>query len=551
MRKIFYIAILFLTFTILGCDENFLEQKNLYEVYDVDFYATPEDINEALTAVYSCLPTDGDVNNPTLVANLMSDDCFGGGGIGDVGFHDIDGFTSTNEDLYLELWETLYRGIFRANMIIKRFDQADYSNESERKQALGETYFMRAYFNLKLAQFFGTFPLKLEPDPANLPKATPEAIFGQIASDLKFAIETMPSTKFTAISKDRLGHATKWAAEALMARAFLFYTGYYNKTEVTLPDGSVVSKTNVVTWLEDCIANSEHGLVSDFRNQWPYSYANDEYPYAINNGLVWEGEDGGNEETMFAIKYSPYGGWSPPAQQMSYSNQLVLYMALRGQDGLMPFGTGWGGGPVNPQLYESFDDNDHRKKGSIVDVTDAEEGNVSTDYIWGQWEAVHETGLNQKKYTPIQVTTADGLKGMYFELLGSPDNFQLWNMQDEVLIRFADVLLMAAELKEDVAPLNEVRVRANLAPLGSYSLEALKEERRHELAFEGLRYFDLLRWQDVEAAFAKVKNVPVKNVGVDETYTATYRPETGGFLPIPESQVLLSDGVLKQNPGWE
>jgi hypothetical protein len=250
-------------------------------------------------------------------------------------------------------------------------------------------------------------------------------------------------------------------------------------------------------------------------------------------------------------------------------------MGIRGQYNT-PFGLGWGAGPVNPQLFESFENNDVRKAGSICNVFDKEEGAISDTiimnkepsnpdskndtamYIFSQWEGIHETGLWQKKYTPIAVpmlNSTTGLysfKGMYFEILGSPDNEQLWNMQDEVLIRFADVLLMGVELGSPNAQsyLDQVRSRAGLASV-PVSLEAIKTERRHELAFEGIRYFDLLRWQDVEAAFAKVKDIPVKNVSIDETYTATFRPETGGFLPIPESQILRSNGVLTQNPGWE
>lgn len=555
MKKILYIPIMLLILVSTSCSDDFLEQKNLYEVYDTDFYKTPQDIDEALTAAYACLPSDEGANNAIVVANLMSDDCFGGGGINDLGFHDIDGFTqNSGEDIYLNLWEINYKGIFRANMIISRFDQAEYDNLSQKNQALGEAHFLRAYFYLRLTQYFGSVPLKIEPNPDNLPKAEPADIFALIASDLKLAIDIMPNTEFGAISTDRLGHANKWAAEALMARAFLYYTGYYDKTELPLQDGTSIGKAQVITWLDDCIDNSGHGLISDFRELWPYSYATDttggyEYPFARNNSLQWIGEDGNNIETIFAIKYSPYGGWNDP-KRISYSNQLCLYMGMRGQEGLMPFGTGWGGGTVNPQLYESYDDNDVRKKGSVADVTDPEEGNVSTDYVWGVWEAMHETGLWQKKYTPIQIGTGTALKGMYFTLLGSPDDFQLWNMQDEVLIRFSDVLLMAAELKEDVNPLNDVRTRADLDPLATYSLDALKEERRHELAFEGLRYFDLQRWHDAETAFANVKNIPVKNMETDELYTSTYRSETKGFLQIPNSQILLSEGVLEQNPGW-
>jgi len=551
MKKIIYIPLIAIALLFSACGEDFLEQKNLYEVFDTDYYKTPQDIQEALSAAYSCLPgydNKGASNSPTVVANLMSDDCFGGGGPADIGFHDMDGFSNTTEDTYTDLWEVQYQGIFRTNMIIKRFDQAVFENENERNQALGEAHFLRALFNFRLAQFFGTFPLKKEAAPDNLPKASVDDIFAFIASDLKLAIELMPATKYQAIPTFRLGHATKWAAEALMARVFLFYTGYYAKEDIVLTDGSTLSKNQVITWLDECISSSGHDLIPDFRNQWPYAYANKDYRYAVDNNLQWVGEEGGNYETVFAIKYSPYADWASDVK-ISYSNQVTLYMAMRNQN-MNPFGIGWGGGPCNPQLFNSYDDNDIRKKGTIINVNDTLEGDICTEYSWGEWECQQETGYWQKKYTPIQVYVDGTLKGMYCEMLGSSTNYQLWNMQDEVLIRFADVLLMAAELKEDAAPLNRVRTRAGLDAIGSYSIDALKNERRHELAFEALRYFDLLRWHDAEEAFAKVKDVPIKNNKQDAKYTASFRPETGGFLPIPESQIKLSDGVLKQNPGW-
>lgn len=61
----------------------------------------------------------------------------------------------------------------------------------------------------------------------------------------------------------------KWAAEALMARVFLFYTGYYDKEALPLPDGGSITKQQATDWLVDCIENSGHDLVSDFRNLWP------------------------------------------------------------------------------------------------------------------------------------------------------------------------------------------------------------------------------------------------------------------------------------------
>jgi hypothetical protein len=556
MRKFKYIASILLAFTALGCAENFLDTKDLYEQSDESFYKTADDIAAALAAAYASLPLDAGNNNPFIVAELMSDDCFGGGGVNDNGFHGTDAFTEATDDYYLPLWETTYQGILRVNMILNRFDQATFDDATEKDQAHGETYFLRAYFNFRLATFFGAVPLKTSPEPANLPKATPEELFGQIASDLKMAIELMPATKLQKISTDRLGHATKWAAEALMARVFLFYTGYYQASELPLAEGGTVSKDQVIGWVDDCVANSGHGLISDFRNLWPYSYNEapwtSQYQYAIDNNLKWVGEDGANIETVFAIKFSINGGWNLP-DKLSYSNQHVLYSGIRNQ-AVVPFGQGWGGGPVNPQLWESFEPGDVRQQGSILNLNDPtlNEGAIMTEFQWGGDNQMHETGYFEKKYTPIVFD--DGTiapKSIFYLLYGGENNHQLWDMQDDVLIRFSDVLLMGAELGSANAQsyFDQVRTRAGLVSK-PVTLDNIKAERRHELAFEGLRYFDLLRWHDAEAAFAVATNIPVKNMTVDEIYTVTYRPETGGFLPIPISQVLLSNGVLVQNPGW-
>ncbi|UCH13064.1 MAG: RagB/SusD family nutrient uptake outer membrane protein [Bacteroidales bacterium] len=548
MKKIIYIFILAATLIFYGCGEDFLEHDNLYEKLDADFYSNPDDIQSALTAAYSCLTTDNGRDDPIFLANLLSDDAFGGGGTDNTDFQDTDGFTNNLEDRYLDLWETMYKGIFRTNMIITRFDQAEYNDETEKNWHLGEAHFLRAYFYFNLARFFGSAPLITIPEPANLPKAPADDLYAQIATDLKLAIELMPSTSISQNPSSQLGRATKWAAEAFMARVFLFYTGYYNETELNLNDGGKVTKDDVIGWVDDCIANSGHDLIGDFRNLWPYAWVEEGYPYAENNNLDWIGDGPENIETVFAIKFAAY---SQHGNLLHYSNQLVTFGAVRAQENLIPFAMGYGGAPCNPQLWESWDDNDIRKKGTIIDVTDCEEGIICTDYEWGAWSAQQETGFWQKKYVTIQVDTAGEVLMMYTVITGIPTNYQLGNLQDEVIIRFADVLLMGAELGSAKAQeyYDRVRTRVGL-PTRSATLENIKEERRYELAFEGIRYFDLLRWHDAEEAFAKVINIPIKNDEVDGLYSASYRPETGGFLPIPESQIRLSEGVLEQNQGW-
>jgi hypothetical protein len=161
----------------------------------------------------------------------------------------------------------------------------------------------------------------------------------------------------------------------------------------------------------------------------------------------------------------------------------------------------------------------------------------------------HETGFFNKKYTTVQHDGADGVKGMFYYLydMVHGDPMQLWAAQDYIYLRFADVLLMHSEVSETADGINAVRLRAGLDAVG-YSLDAVKEERMYEFAFEGLRWFDLVRWGDVVGAYNEV--IDVNNSGVPGKYQVTYRPETKGLVPIPETEIRLSNGVYEQNPGW-
>jgi hypothetical protein len=130
------------------------------------------------------------------------------------------------------------------------------------------------------------------------------------------------------------------------------------------------------------------------------------------------------------------------------------------------------------------------------------------------------------------------------------DPFQLWAAQDYYYLRFSDVLLMHSELTETATGLNLVQDRAGV-PQTAYTLEDLKRERMYEFAFEGVRWFDLVRWGDVESGknFYAVE-ATVNNSGVDAVYKTSYRNETKGLVPIPESEIRLSGGKYEQNPGW-
>ncbi len=553
MKRILYLIALIVMLS--GC-EKFLDSESYDKKNTGNFPVTVADANLMITAIYSTLSSaiSNASNTHFYVSELASDDRFGGGGENDRDMHGLDHLMNTQPDRFESYWTARYQGIFRANTAIETMDQVTgWDSENQHNQLLGEAYFLRALFHFELSQMFGDIPLVTTSTVENIPRTPASETYGQIATDLQTAISLMASTPYTSIAS---GHATKWAAQALMARVFLFYTGYYQTSELPLIDGGSISKTEVISWLDDCIQNSGHDLVSDFRNLWPYSnaYTAEDYDYASDNNLTWEGD--GHKETVFAVKFGTLVDWGGD-YTLGYSNQYNLHFSLRsnnGQQGTFPFGQGWGAGPVNTNLWAQWrqqEPNDIRRTASIIDVD-----NDLDDYIYGADSQMEETGFWQKKYIAVTAYDGNSLIPSYAILQdGAQTDFQLAHTQDLVLIRFSDVLLMHSELTETATGITRVRARVNL-PAVAYSLQNLKQERRWELAFEGLRYFDLMRWHDAADALASQEGVAIKNKGIDTQmrgfgggYRARYEA-TGGFWPIPQSQIALSEGLLTQNPGW-
>jgi hypothetical protein len=569
MKKIKYFIAISTMIVASSCGDKYLDTENLYGKSLDSYYSTPTDINEAMAGVYNALYTPDVHSDELIAANLMSDMMLGGGGPDDKTAKWVDNFEDPLEDTYRDMWTQSYNGIARANAIIEKTADVDFSKyfgspeeaQQFKDQSIGEALFMRAFYYFRLAKFFGGVPLIVAiDDPKDGPRATYSETFAQIASDLKLAIETLPDTSFPNIPTSSYGHANKWVAEAYMARVYLFFTGYMTNMEGTstseLPvvDGESLSASDVTAYLDDCISKSGHALASDFRNIWPYSYVNEGagttvLPWAATEGLSWVGQDGslptfgtGNYETMFVQRFS-FGDWQWNAGN-SYTNRFTLYSSMR-DNSMVPFGQGWGWCTVNPKLWNNWDDSDPRKEGSIVDVGNAEQG---TDSYVGD-KGGHETGFFNKKYKSLQYEDEEGsVKGMFVQLYnwGNTD-MELMHAQDFIFMRYADVLLMHSEISGTATGMNAVRARAGLPAIG-YSLDALKQERLHEFSFEGLRWFDLVRWGDVNTAFNYTLNV--RNYGTPATYQANYRTETKGLVPLPETEVRLSNGVYEQNPGW-
>ena len=600
MKKYIVFLSALLAVGVLTSCEDFLDSKSLTAKSTENFPYTEAEANQLITGIYAhLLFEDPELSSALFTAQLASDDCLGGN------LHDsrniaanfmlLETSSGLRLDRYRDLWVRCYRMINRANVAIETLDNVHkWSSESERNRHFGEAHFLRAFAYYELAQMFGGVPLRLESaNTANIPRASIDEVYEAIASDLKKAIELMPPRIYQGTSM--MGHATKYAAQALMARVFLFYTGRYAKTE--LPGG--ITKQQVIAWIDDCVNNSGHALVSDQRNLWGYSNAVTQntkegfkYNYAVNNHLNWEGL--GTIETLFANQHKLKGNdWG---LQLWTSNKLNLFYSPSSdsytQKQSYPFGAGWGAGPVSPAMVEDWKawsaqqtylngfTADPRMTGSIWSYR-AYDSNDNSKLIFDRrltpdepdytvsYRYYEMTGYQQKKYISIvaQDYNADGAVTFYpFGVLLYPDMLSvdrtsrsLNDITDVIHIRFADVLLMQSELKEDATGLNRVRARSNLAPVG-YSLEAIKNERRWEFAFESLRWFDLLRWsgpslEEAGNALNKQQGFTVINASVETPmvqfdYKARLQ-KTQGYWPLPQTEIDRSEGVITQNPGWE
>ena len=419
----------------MGCSKDFLDKEPVSEINSGTFYKTKEDIEQAVTAVYDVLQRD-DWNAPILLAETMSDNCSGGGGIVDgFGQNELDQYYCIEPDLYEPNWKNGYLGIYRANLVTENIGNVEWTSEQSGLEAryTAEARFLRAYFYFRLIKIFGNIPLVtkvLAPEEAYIPQADPEDVYKYIAEDLLFAIDNLPATQ--AGPNANSGRATKWAAEGLLARVWLFYTGYYEKTDIA----GIVTKSQVTDFLDDIITNGGFELLPNFADLWELDTATNNY-------------NKDNIETIFAVKYSPLGlgDWN-----IHDGNRWQVMVGPRNQT-YVPFAKGWGIFPVNPSIYSAYDPADTRRDATIVNweeflgpgVYDVSDQRQYTGFGWNKYCA--------RAYSENQTVT-EGLGG----------SFMIDNFQDLTILRYADILLMAAELHlgdgNDITYFNIVRNRA-------------------------------------------------------------------------------------------
>lgn len=529
-----------------SCDDMLDTDPRVTDATSATFPGKIADVEALNTATYSIMNTmgggDPDNQNPFLWWEVMSDNCFGSGGLQDNKVKSLHHLVQMNSNQYEQAFVLLYGGINRANNQIETIDNVDWTgNEAKRNQLLGEGYFMRGLYTLWLTQLYGDVPLitsTLITEEMKAQVSAEEVIYPQILSDFVSGQNLMSTEKSS-------GHANKYVAEAFMARAYMFWAGFYKKV-ADLSTGSApainlveqegctaasLSQADVVSALRDIVSSGAYELLEDYRSLWQYSnsYVWDETQKAIETGtghaykfiadmkrencFDQPGMGNGNKEELFQIQFMNASKWDldqkgPYSCARMYCNYLSVFWALRvnGHNGdrnfTYPFTQGWGQGTPSNNIWDDWTiaENeggytDIRKLGSLIDgVTENKE--IDYDFVKDCCEA---SGFGVKKYNGV---TLDALTGdsPWWDFAGG-ENFkgtldnpmQGDHFEDFYLMRYADVLLMLSEMTGDAQYMNQVQKRAGV-PETPYSLKELQNQRRWEFAFEGLRFNDMRRW---------------------------------------------------------
>ena len=475
----------------------------------------------------------------------MSDNCYGAGGLQDNKVKALHHLVEMNSNQYEQAFVLLYGGINRANNQIATIDNVKWTdNEEKRNQLLGEGYFMRGLYTLWLTQLFGDVPLITSTTITEEMKAEADAetvIYPQIISDFVSAKNLMSGVKNS-------GHANKYVAEAFLARAYMFWAGFYKKVgelasgsapAITLVEqegckAGTLTQADVVASLKDIVGSGSYKLLKDYRSLWQYSnsklwdeaHDGDKHAYWFiedmdrNDCFDMPGNGNGNDEELFQIQFMNASRWGingaienggTYSTSRMYCNYLSVFWALRvngnngNRDYTYPFTQGWGQGTPSCNIWDDWTNaeekggyTDIRKLGSLIDCEhefSSEHGLKGYSYVKDDCE---ESGYGVKKYNGV---TLDALTGdspwwdaVNPDFKGTLENpMQGDHFEDFYLMRYADVLLMLTELTGDASYMNQVQRRAGV-PETAYSLKAVQDERRWEFAFEGIRFNDMRRW---------------------------------------------------------
>ncbi len=495
------LAVLLAATTITSCDE-FLDVPPKGAFLTENYYADRDQAYGALIGVYDALRKNtGGFENMVAMMNAGSDDHVAGGGSPSDGLqlHVFDDFTLTPDNMASSYWDDHYQGIFRANTLLSKIETVDM-DAAEKARFIGEAKGLRALYYFNLVRMFRNIPLLLEPLTAtnlyDVTQATPDEVYDQIEADLIDAKAVLPPM----VTGSERGRLTKGAVQALLGKVYL-YRG--KNTEAAAEFAEVNGEPG-----ETSIYG--YRLLDNFADLWVFSNI-------FNSESILEC-------THSNLSRNDWDFWGSGRDEGNTLNVMVgirSYTRLNDASSAPPaMPGGWSFSTFTQDFYDAIKD-DPRFAATVFDLA-AYEAAGDVSYVHGDEDLGYY--LNKFMPRPSDVSTLGGAQDLNYH-------------QHSYIIRLADTYLMEAEALGATGEraqklLDAVRARVGL-PSIPVSMDAIKKERRLELAGEGHRFFDLVRWGDAATVLADDGFVAGKNE----------------IFPIPRNEI--NGTQLKQNPGYE
>ncbi len=574
--RVLMLGLLATIIALYACKKSFLEKAPLGTL-DESILSNKAGAEGLLIGAYSQLNGFGGAgggfySTPSNWAfgGVASDDAYKGSDAGDqsVEANPIENYTVTSTNSAVaSKWSAVYDGIVRANSAIRIMEKATGLTDDEKKSILGQARFLRGLYHFEVKKVFNMVPYVDETvtyvaNNYNIPND--KDIWPNIVADFQFAADNLPATF------SEVGRANKWAAKSYLAKAYMFQKKF----------------TEAKAILDDIIANgvtskgTKYALVPKFADNFNAETENNsesifQVQYSVNDG------SNANKSAWGDVLNFPYNNGSndmPGGCCGFYQPTQNLVNAYRVDADGLPLLTTFN--DVNVKNDQGLKSDDPFVPGTApldarLDWTVGRRGIPYLDWGLHPGQKWVRDQSNGGPYSP--------LKNVYYKKQEKNlTDVSFWTKgvvaSNYSLIRYADVLLWAAECEVEVGSLtkakdlvNIVRARAaNTAgwvqgspanyKVGLYTAfssqdmarMAVRFERRLEFAMEGHRFFDLVRW----GIAAPTLNAYVAKEKALRQYlqTATFTPGKNEYFPIPQGQIDQSQAngspTLKQNPGY-
>jgi len=450
-NRIKYIAVSILFLGLLNsCTKDFLEVQAPTEVLE-DFYTSEANAESAIVGCYDPMGWDGNHNSiPFFFGDIIGHDGYKGGDVGgDQDWMDnLINFNYTSDNYMLNVaWTDYYIAINRANSAMENIAEmsTDIISADKKNLLIAEAKFVRAWFYFELVKTWGEVPLVdhvLNPSEYQQELASEDAIWQLIESDLSSAATYLPAKN--AAGPEWNGRATKGAADALRAKAYIFQQKWDEAKALT----------------DEIIGSGVYRLEANYAD-------------------VFKMENEFNDEIVFSIQFQESGNGTYGNE--NEGNMFCVYMTTRGH----PFANvgGWGFNCPTKNFADEFEEGDLRKDATLI---------FNGETLW-------EGTADEQTFNTDFPTNIDKMNNQKYALPPSQqpavfsDASKNW-----IAIRYADVLLWNAEAAFHTGgdwetPLQLVRTRAGLGPSPFDGLAAIYHERRVELGMEGHRFWDVVR----------------------------------------------------------